>query len=547
MSIQTPAPHSSAFTAAVLSMLIPGLGQAYQRRWHAALLFVSPLFLITALVAGIYVAEGLGGLAGALISPLGLSVAGIINILAGIWRATSAIDAWRGSLVRVGGIRPLISSLVGLALTVVVSSSLHLYLGGWIATASDLVGGIFSNPDGSTAPDPSGGTAHWDGKSRLNVLLVGIDQRGDSADFNTDTLIVASVDPIKGSVTMFSIPRDTVDFPVPPSAQGLYGDAYNNKINSYYAIARRHPDVFPDGPMPALRAMLSEFYDIPIDYSVMVNFKGFQKIVDTLDGVRIVTQNPVVDETYPASSGYQRRVRIQVGVHGMSGEEALTFARSRHGSSDFDRASRQQQVITAIRAQTDVESIRTNIVGLITSLKDALKSDFPQDDLPRLLELIGRIDTTNLRSLVFSPPNYQTVAMDERGYVTIPDVAKIRAAIQAAFAAEPSPEDLAKRAIDREGARVWVLNGTGRTGEAAAFTAALLRSGAPAIVPTGITSPEIGLLMTRFIVYNGAEARIPATLALLERLLGMEATRIDDPTVVVDVQIITGADLPTLP
>ncbi|MEI7605555.1 MAG: hypothetical protein WCJ78_05185, partial [Chloroflexota bacterium] len=163
MSIQTPAPRSSAFTAAVLSMLIPGLGQAYQRRWHAALLFVSPLFLITALVAGIYVAEGLGGLAGALISPLGLSVAGIINILAGIWRATSAIDAWRGSLVRVGGVRPLISSLVGLALAVVVSSSLHLYLGGWIATASDLVGGIFSNPDGSTAPDPSGGTAHWDG------------------------------------------------------------------------------------------------------------------------------------------------------------------------------------------------------------------------------------------------------------------------------------------------------------------------------------------------------------------------------------------------
>ena len=52
---------------------------------------------------------------------------------------------------------------------------------------------------------------------------------------------------------------------------------------------------------------------------------------------------------------------------------------------------------------------------------------------------------------------------------------------------------------------------------------------------------------SRFIVYNGAEARIPATLALLERLLGMEATRIDDPTVVVDVQIITGADLPTLP
>ena len=60
MSIQTPAPRSSAFTAAVFSMLIPGLGQAYQRRWHAALLFVSPLFLITALVAGYEVGLRIG-------------------------------------------------------------------------------------------------------------------------------------------------------------------------------------------------------------------------------------------------------------------------------------------------------------------------------------------------------------------------------------------------------------------------------------------------------------------------------------------------------
>ena len=97
-----------------------------------------------------------------------------------------------------------------------------------------------------------------------------------------------------------------------------------------------------------------------------------------------------------------------------------------------------------------------------------------------------------------------------------------------------------------EAARIWVLNGTGRKGEAGVLAAALSRAGLDASAPTTITPPEIGLLKTRFIIFNGAEQRMPVSLALLERLLGMKATLIDDPTVTVDVEIITGADVPTI-
>ena len=543
MSQPTETPRRSAFAAAVFSLLVPGFGHLYERRWRAALLFLTPPTLLLALVGGIVAADGLPGLVGLLITPFGLSAAGILNILLAVWRGVAAADAWRGAVRRESGLRAIGTSFAGLTLSLVAALSLHLILGGYVATASELVGGIFSsgteNPGTTPAP-------RWDGKERLNVLLVGIDQRGDSTTFNTDTLIVASVDPVNGTVTMFSIPRDTVDFPVPENAQQLYGATYGNKINSYYASASRHPDVFPDGPMPALREMLGNFYGMKIDYSLMVNFTGFQEIVDALDGVRITARNPVTDDSYPIGGGKYARIHVLAGVHAMDGAEALIFARSRHGSSDFDRAARQQQVISAIRAQSDMAAITRNLPSLAVALKDSLKSDFPQQDLPLLLDLIAQIDAGSIRSLVFTPPNYQTVGSDSRGYIITPDVAKIRAAVLQAFSAQPTKEEREADAIAREAARIWVLNGTGRKGEAGVLAAALSRAGLDASAPTAITPDEIGLLKTRFIVFNGAEQRMPISLALLEKLLGMKATLIDDPTVTVDVEIITGADVPTI-
>jgi LCP family protein required for cell wall assembly len=538
-------PKSSAFAAALLSILLPGLGQAYQRRWRAALRFATPLFLLGAGFAGIYVADGLAGLLGLLLSPLGLSAAGILNILAALWRAVAATEAWREGLTRGSGVRATLLSSVALASTLAVGLSIHLLVGGYVSTASALVGGIFS---GAEEGDGQGGATppSWDGTERLNVLLIGVDQRQGETSFNTDTLIVASVDPVKGSVSMFSIPRDTVDVPVPASAQALYGATYNNKINSYYSSAKANSDTFPNGPAAALRELLSELYGIRIDYSVMVNFSGFKQIVDTLGGIRITTKNPIVDETYPAGVGHLRRIRMPVGVRTMDGQEALIFARSRYGSSDFGRAERQQQVIAAVRAQTDVEAIAANLPALASTLQDAIKSDFPQGDLPRLLELLGRVDASNLKSIVFAPPVYQTVGADERGYIIVPDVEKIRRAILAAFAAEPTPDEVEEQSIEREAARIWVLNGTGRPGEAGAFAARLIQAGLEATAPSGITPPEIGLLQTRLTVYNGAALRVPVTLALIERLMGIRAVEIDDPSVTVDIQIITGADLSTL-
>ena len=106
----TVSPRFSAFAAALLSALIPGLGQAYQRRWGAALALVAPPFLLSAVVGGIYAADGPAGLLGMLLSPIGLSAAGILNLVAAGWRLVAAVDAWRSALTRGAGLRPLLLS-----------------------------------------------------------------------------------------------------------------------------------------------------------------------------------------------------------------------------------------------------------------------------------------------------------------------------------------------------------------------------------------------------------------------------------------------------
>ena len=70
-----------------------------------------------------------------------------------------------------------------------------------------------ATPAGSALPDVT--IPPWDGKERLNILLIGSDKREGDRSYNTDTLIVVSIDPVTKQVAMFSLPRDTVDVPDP--------------------------------------------------------------------------------------------------------------------------------------------------------------------------------------------------------------------------------------------------------------------------------------------------------------------------------------------
>ncbi|MBP1705801.1 MAG: cell envelope-related transcriptional attenuator [Chloroflexi bacterium] len=584
----------SAFAAAFLSLLFPGLGHAYARAWARALAFAAPPLLVLALGVSMVLNFGIDliGLASRemLIALLGA------NLLAFLYRLVAAIDAYRvvaytnrvveggrttASRIGIGPARGSLAplSIAGLAAVILVMAGSHVALANYnllaIDTTSIFCSGSACDED---VPEPSveaspGATAEeteppvetlsplptldpsaslppaeepslpaWNGTGRLNVLLIGSDKRPKANWSLTDTLIVASIDPNTRQVAMFSLPRDVVDVPLPNiPARSVFGSVYAGKINGLYQQAKARKDLFPGGGYVTLKKTLSTLYKIPIHYFVEVDFNGFKQVVDAMGGVTINVQMPVVDDYYPGDRG-ALRVYIPTGIRHMTGAEALIYARSRHGSNDFDRSSRQQRVILSLRAQADFATLLERLPELVKSTKKTVKTDVPIDKLPQLLELASRIDIANVRSYVFAPPYYGTAKMQApRGYFISPDIARIRTAVANAFDANPRDEAV-RQEVAKEGAAVWVLNGTGQVGRAGRVAGYLDYRGLAASAPN--QRPDISPATTVIRVYNGAESRMPASVALLEKLFKVTPKLVTDPAMRADIVVIVGAKTP---
>ncbi len=546
--------------------------------------FAAAPFLLLALLAGALLSYRIEVLGVALQPPILIAIL-VGNVIAYGYRIVAAVDAWRvvrylnrvsdAGSGRLGPARASLApvSMAGLLSVILVMGGAHAAVAYYDLQALTAVQNIFNPTDtgagtgpspspgstiaaGSTAspgPSPSDAAAGssaapslvpWNGTGRLNVLLIGTDKRPNEGTWNTDTLIVASIDPASHQVAMFSLPRDTVGVPLPPiPARGTFGATYNMKINSLFLQARARPDLFPGGGYEALKDTLGFLYGIPISYFVEVDFTGFKTVVDALGGVTVNVQVPVVDDYYPGENG-TIRVYIQTGVQHMTGSQALIYARSRHGSSDFDRASRQQRVLLSLRQQADFATLIQRLPDLVQSTSHAVKTDFPISKLPQLIDLASKIDIGNVRSFVFSPPYYGVEGYPGGIYTLSPNVPRIRAAVAGAFDFDPRVE-AQRQAVAQEDAGVWVLNGTGANGTAAAVAGYLdfrgVAASAPNQAPSGKVPPD-----TVIRAYNGAAAKLPLTIALLKDVFGVPVVSVTDPTVKVDVIVTTGVKTPTL-
>ncbi len=583
----------SPFAAAFLSLLFPGLGQLYAGDRRRALAWAAvPLLLV---IVGVLVAVRLGrfGLLGLVVQPWFLGGLFAANLIVLAYRAASIVDAWfvaRGrsrarSLPRAGVRGDTVASafqavsIVGLAAVVLVAAGVHVAIARYDLLAGDFIRCVFdptssatcgtaTGPDSSGAPGPADtsgpgvslppeGTAlpaaslpQWNGTSRLNILLVGVDQRPAQQVFNTDTLIVASIDPATGRVALFSIPRDTVNVPLPPGPLQRLGSVYSGKINSIWANLRNRPDLCPgDNPTArgfnCLKEVVGYLFGLDIQYYAEVNFEGFRKVVDGLGGVTIDVQAPVTDNIYPGDQGGDLRLYIPAGLQHMDGSTALAYARSRHATNDFDRGARQQRVLTSLLAQADFGAIVANLDQLIGDFEQTVHTDIPPSILPQLVGLASKVDPQAIHSFVFAPPLYET-----EDYVPgvhdflYPKVAAIRAAVQTAFTADPTFE-AQREQVAQEGAAVWVLNGSTKTSLASDIAAYLTYEGFAATAPT--QRPPGRISGAEIIVYNGAQSRLPVSIARLESIFGVTSiTTKTDPTVKVDIVVIVGTSTPDL-
>jgi len=294
-------------------------------------------------------------------------------------------------------------------------------------------------------------------KERVNILLLGIDQRSNDQDtgpWRTDTMILVSLDPNTNSISMLSIPRDLwVTIPG-------YGE---NRINvaHYLGDANDYPG---GGPALAKRTVWYAL-GVPVHYYARINFSGFVRAVDAIGGLTINVKEPIYDAKYPDENYGTYVLEIPAGVQQMDGARTLEYARTRHGFSDYDRMARQQDVLMAARDKVlSLDIPLSQVPAMIAALGDSVKTDLTLEEILALAETAKQIDRSNIRHGVIDDAMTTTVRTPQGALVEVPDWEKVHQLVNELFptstpSAVPSPS-LARAQLAAEDARIGLQNGT---------------------------------------------------------------------------------------
>ena len=408
--------HGLSF-AALLSFLWPGLGQAYRGERRRALVQALPqlVFVVGVLLA--IIALGPLVFAAYLLNPV-VSI-GLLLVVAALalWRSWSIMDAaapltWR----RLRGGRLAWASLlvaIGLLVHGWVGYSLWAFYRAGQEMAQPIVAvtnpspvpsmptGPGNSPISSVAPSPDAPASPLPGeKRRVTILLVGVDNTHLPSPLGlTDTIIVASFDPSDHSLVMISVPRDVAHLPF------YSGGEWGPRINSLLEAAIRNGSEFPDGPMRTLENEISYVVGIPIDYYAEIGISGFSELIDAVGGVDVVVKTAINDPTYqfsPTEIGFH----LDPGAYHLNGKYATAYARSRHGSSDYARAARQQEILLALRNKLKDPLALANLPAIVDSMGQIIRTDAPLDRLPEIVAIAQQTTDAVTRNIVLSPPGY---------------------------------------------------------------------------------------------------------------------------------------------
>lgn len=226
------------------------------------------------------------------------------------------------------------------------------------------------------------------------VMMLGVDVtysgegrhvRADPAAFNgrSDTILVARLDPIRNSVTILSIPRDTqVEIP-------RYG---TQKVNAANAIG---------GPSLA-RDVVSSLLGTPIDHYAVLNLHGLVELVNELGGITVDIPKRLKYMDWTA----KLKIDLEPGMHTLTGNQAMGFVRFRHDAmGDIGRVQRQEIFLRAVLDKALRPESWPHIPRLIEIGRNFVLTDLNDGDLLRIVTFVRAVPKTN-QQLVMLPGRF---------------------------------------------------------------------------------------------------------------------------------------------
>lgn len=301
----------------------------------------------------------------------------------------------------------IVSGIVagGLCLSVMAPFALTA---GAVKAVSDTLDAITApeGEDGGPTPVPVKAEDPWNGRKRMNFLLIGGDAAGNRESVRTDSMTVASVNIATGNTVLFSLPRNLqyVRFPPHSPLRRQFPNGFTAEqglLNAVWYYAENNPQVMGGkhrGPQ-ALKDAIGYTLGLHIDYYAMVDMYGFARLIDAMGGLRLR-----VEEDIKWGGLYGTAGTIKAGYRTLTGEEVLWYGRSRVGGDDFTRMARQRCVIGALAQQANPATVLANFTKIATATRHMFRTDIPRDLLEHLVPLGLKVKDAKITSVQFVPP-----------------------------------------------------------------------------------------------------------------------------------------------
>lgn len=371
-----------------------------------------------------------------------------------------------------------------------------------------------------------------EGDGRINMLMFGKGGTGHAGADLTDTLIVASIDPVNKTSTLVSIPRD-LWVTVPGSGSSKINAVYANAKNRSLNTAPKDKEKAEQAGIEAIKQIISQVLGIPIHYYGMIDFEGFKQAVDIVGGVdiNVPEELAVKEHLWDGTTGRNYYLNVPAGQQHFDSTRALYFTRSRHTSlrGDFTRSERQRLFIQALSQKILSAGTYSNplkISQLMSALGDHISTDLSVNNALRLMEIGKGMDMSQMKSIGLADPpnnfvrtdnvNGQSVVRPSLGFGDYSDIQNfIRNTLKDPYLA-------------KENAVLSVLNGTPTAG-LATKQANLLKSYGYNVTVIA-DAPTQDYAKTTLVDMTGGKK--PFTKNYLEKRLGVKAVnRLPDATI----------------